>query len=250
MKHSPKTVSEPLPRYQEIQNHLKAQILSGVWAPGYKVPSEHELAAQFGCARMTVSKAIGSLVEKGLVVRRRRAGTVVAAPRSQETVLEIHDIQAEVLAGGRLYRFEIQSRKAGRATREEAERLGAEAGTPVLSISCVHWADAAPYAYEERLINLLAVPEAREEMFHDVPPGSWLLAKIPWNEAEHRIFAQGADAATARVLKIRRNAACLCIERRTRRDSHNVTYVRLTYPGDQHTLVARFQTHGAPPARH
>ncbi len=244
MKYSKKTISESLPRYQEIQNHLKSQILSGAWAPGTKVPSEHELAAQFDCARMTVSKAIGSLVEKGLVVRRRRAGTVVAAPRSQETVLEIHDIQAEVQASGRLYRFDIQARKVGKATREEADKLGAEIGAPVLIISCVHWADTVPYALEERIINLAAVPEAEDEMFLEVPPGSWLLAKIPWNEAEHRIFAVSADIATARILKIRRNAACLCIERRTRRDAHNVTYVRLIYPGDQHVLVARFQTHG------
>jgi GntR family histidine utilization transcriptional repressor len=249
MKHNKNTISDTLPRYQEIQNHLKSQILSGVWVPGYKVPSEHELAAQFNCARMTVSKAIASLVEKGLVVRRRRAGTIVAVPRSQETVLEIHDIQAEVQAGGRLYRFDIENRKVGRATREEAEQLGADVGTPIMAISCVHWADEQPYASEERLINLEAVPEAAGELFMEVPPGSWLLAKIPWNEAEHRIFALSADAATARVLKIRRNAACLCIERRTRRDSHNVTWVRLIYPGDQHTLVARFQTHGAS-ARH
>jgi GntR family histidine utilization transcriptional repressor len=195
---------------------------------------------------MTVSKAIGSLVEKGLVVRRRRAGTTVAAPRSQETVLEIHDIQAEVQAGGRLYRFDIQARRQAKATREEAEKLGAPAGTPALAVSCVHLADSVPYALEERLINLEAVPEAGAEMFRDVPPGSWLLHKIPWNEAEHRIFAVNADAATARVLKIRRNAACLCIERRTRRDNQNVTYVRLIYPSDQHALVARFQTHGSP----
>ena len=245
MKYSTKTISDSLPRYLEIQNHLKSQILSGAWAPGTKVPSEHELAAQFDCARMTVSKAIGSLVEKGLVVRRRRAGTVVAAPRSQETVLEIHDIQAEVQASGRRYRFDIQDRKITKATREEAEKLGAEPGTPVLTISCVHWADTVPYALEERIINLEAVPEAQDEMFLEVPPGSWLLAKIPWNEAEHRIFAVSADIATARILKIRRNAACLCIERRTRRDNHNVTYVRLIYPGDQHVLFARFQTHGA-----
>lgn len=245
MKYSKKTISESLPRYLEIQNHLKSQILSGAWGPGTKVPSEHALAAQFDCARMTVSKAIGTLVEKGLVVRRRRAGTIVAAPRSQETVLEIHDIQAEVQAGGRGYRFDILSRRVGKATREEAEKLGAELGTPVLAITCVHWADTMPYALEERLINLNAVPEAEGEMFRDVPPGSWLLAKIPWNEAEHRIFAVSADAATARVLKIRRNAPCLCIERRTRRDVHNVTYVRLIYPGEQHVLVARFQTHGA-----
>ena len=244
MKSIKKTISESLPRYQEIQNHLKSQILSGKWTPGTKIPSEHELAAQFDCARMTVSKAIGTLVEKGLVIRRRRAGTIVAAPRSQETVLEIHDIQAEVQAGGRLYRFDIQGRRVGKTARDEAEKLGVEVGTPALAISCVHWADAAPYAFEERLINLEAVPEAEAETFRQVPPGSWLLHKIPWNEAEHRIFAVSADAATARILKIRRGAACLCIERRTRRDLHNVTYVRLVYPGDQHVLVARFQTHG------
>ncbi len=51
-------------------------------------PYEHELMAQYGCARMTVNRAIASLASAGLIERRRRAGSFVAQPRMQSAVLE------------------------------------------------------------------------------------------------------------------------------------------------------------------
>ncbi|WP_158913618.1 GntR family transcriptional regulator, partial [Caulobacter sp. S45] len=35
----------------------------GQWPPGYRVPFETELMAEYGCARMTVNKAMAALVE-------------------------------------------------------------------------------------------------------------------------------------------------------------------------------------------
>ncbi len=231
---------EVLPRYREIHDALRRRIVSGAWAPGHKLPSEHELAEKFGCARMTVSKALGALAERGLIKRRRRAGTVVAAPREQETVLEIHDIEAEILAAGHHYRFELFERQVRRATEADAQALDVKAGSSVLALTGLHRADGNAHALEERLINLAAVPEARKEPFAKISPGRWLLARIPWTDAEHQISALNADRTTAARLEIARAKACLSIERRTWLDGKRITYVRLIYPCDQHRLVARF----------
>ena len=231
----------PVPRYLEIRRTLEAAIVSGAWQPGHKLPSEPVLAAEFGCARMTMGRAIGLLVEAGLLVRRRRAGTFVAAPRTEETVLEIHDIAAEVRAGGRRYDFDRRSRRIRTAGAADAERLGVETGAPVLWIRGVHRADGAAIALEERLINLDAAPQAEAEPFTDTAPGSWLLVHAPWTEAEHHIEAVNADEDSQVQLGLEPAAACLRVERRTWRGPVSITWVRLTFPGDRRRLVGRFR---------
>lgn len=233
--------SNALPRYREIYEALRHKIVSGEWPPGYRLPPEPELAQRFGCARMTLGKALGVLADQRLVTRRRRAGTTVNQPRPQESVLEIHDIEAELLAAGVTYAYESLQRRVRRASSAEAATLGVTSSTPVLALTGLHRAGGRPHALEERLINLRAVPEARGERFAGISPGRWLLQRIPWTEAEHQIGAVNADALIARRLGIRRNTACLTIERNTWRDTQRITHVRLIYPCDQHRLVARFR---------
>jgi GntR family transcriptional regulator, histidine utilization repressor len=233
------------PRYREIHDALRAKIVAGAWPPGFKLPSEPELARSFDCARMTIGKALSALADKGFITRRRRAGTTVNAPRAQESVLEIHDIEAEVRAAGHEYRYQCLARQGRPASADDAAALNIPIGTPVLEITGLHHADGRPHALEERLINLQAVPDARRERFTRVSPGGWLLSRIPWTEAEHQISALNASREIAQRLEIARHKACLCIERRTWHQGRRVTYVRLIYPCDHHRLVARFQ-HGSP----
>jgi len=228
------------PRYREIHDTLRRQIISGSWPPGYKLPSEPELAKRFDCARMTVSRALSALADRGLITRRRRAGTVVNTPRPQESVLEIHDIEAEIVAAGHAYRYECLDRSVRPATSVDAAALNVAAGTAVLALSGLHRADERPHALEERLINLESVPDARREKFAKISPGRWLLTRVPWTEAEHQISALNADRTVAGRLGMTTNKACLCIERRTWLDAQRITYVRILYPADQHRLIARF----------
>ena len=58
--------------HELILGEVEGRILSGEWPPGYRIPFEHELTAQYGCSRMTVNKALSALVKKGLIERRRR----------------------------------------------------------------------------------------------------------------------------------------------------------------------------------
>lgn len=235
------SIAEPLPRYAEIRRALEEKILSGEWPPGHRVPSEHDLVAQFGCSRMTVNKAISALAAAGLVVRRRRSGSFVAAPKSQETVLEVHDIKAEITGSGRAYRYVILDRERRRARPEDLARLGIAKGSfDVEALTVLHFADERPFVYERRLINLAVVPAAAREAFAASPPGTWLLEQIPWTEAEHTIRAENAGVDVAQHLAIARGAACIVVARRTFQAGATITAVTLTYPGERHQLVARF----------
>ena len=46
------------PKYQELTEQLRLQIVSGEIAPGQKLPSENTLSAQYQVSRQTVRKAL------------------------------------------------------------------------------------------------------------------------------------------------------------------------------------------------
>jgi GntR family histidine utilization transcriptional repressor len=224
-----------------IRSDLEGKIRSGEWPPGSRIPTEHELVAQYGCARMTVHKAITALVAAGLVERRKKAGSFVARPHVQTAVIEIPDIAAVIAARGEAYRFELLHRARGpAATLDEASILaGFDLGDEVLVLDGLHVAAGCPFCLEHRLIDLAAAPQAADADFSATAPGSWLLGHIPWTQARHRITACSAGPAAA-PLQIARGAACLRVERWTWRAGQPVTFVRQIFPGDRYDLVAEF----------
>lgn len=222
--------------HRRIEGDIERRILSGEWRPGHRLPTESELMAEYGCARMTASKAMSGLAARGLVTRRRRAGTIVAHPPLHSAALAIPDIQSEVEGRGLAYAHRLLTRRVRDAEADEAW-LGGQ----VIQLETVHLADGAPFAHERRLISLHAAPEAEVADFAAQPAGSWLLAHTPWTEAEHRISAVGADTVMARHLLLPPGSACLRLERRTWRDGQGVTWAFQTFPGDAYDLVARFQ---------
>ena len=82
--------------HDRIRRDIEKRILAGEWRPGHRIPYEHELMADYGCARMTVNRAVSALVQAGLIARRKRAGSFVAAPRFARAALAIPDIRNEI----------------------------------------------------------------------------------------------------------------------------------------------------------
>jgi GntR family histidine utilization transcriptional repressor len=229
---------KPLSLERRIRADLEANIRSGGWPPGTRLPTEQALVAQYGCARMTVNKAIGALVGAGLVRRNKKAGTVVASPRVQTAVLEIPDIGALIAARGESYEFRLLSRRVRARIAEDDDAGGFAAAGKRLALKGLHIAGGAPFALEDRLISLVAVPQAEQVDFSHEAPGSWLLENVPWTAARHRISAASAASATAKALNVPLRSACLSVERWTFRLNEGVTFVRQTFPGDRYSLVA------------
>jgi GntR family histidine utilization transcriptional repressor len=226
--------------YQRIRSDIEGHILSGEWPPGHRVPFEHELMESYSCSRMTVNKVLSGLAAAGLVERRRRAGSFVSRPKVHSAVLQIPDLKAEVESRGERYGYKLLERQKHAATRQDRARLEVELRTPVLALRCLHEAEKQPFAFEDRLLNVKAVPESLQQDFSMVAPSTWLVDHVPWTEAEHRISACNADKSLAVVLKIEEGTACLVIERRTWRNGEPITAVRLVHPGPLYDLTARF----------
>ena len=69
--------SRPIPPYFQLKTLLLDAILSGEYAAGDRLPTEHELCARYGISRTPVSRALSELAAEGVILRRRRHGTFV-----------------------------------------------------------------------------------------------------------------------------------------------------------------------------
>ena len=63
--------------WARIANELAHAIAQGVHAPGIRLPSEHQLALQFGVHRHTIRRALAHLGHNGLVRTTQGSGTYV-----------------------------------------------------------------------------------------------------------------------------------------------------------------------------
>lgn len=64
---------------EQVIAALRAQITSGEWPVGSRIPTEPELVEQLGVARNTVREAVRALAHNGLLDIRQGSGTYVVA---------------------------------------------------------------------------------------------------------------------------------------------------------------------------
>ena len=74
-------VTSGVPPYEQIRGQVASLIAAGALPAGTRLPTVRDLAADLGVAVGTVVRAYRELEGAGLVVSRRRTGTVVAPGR-------------------------------------------------------------------------------------------------------------------------------------------------------------------------
>ena len=115
-----------LPLYQQLADELAAGLQKGDYAVGSRIPSEHELAQRYGLGRPTVRQATEVLVRRGLLERRRGAGTFVSTPREAVDLFTLSGTLAAFEGSGSRFArawsspFGCATSPSNRATRSRA----------------------------------------------------------------------------------------------------------------------------------
>ncbi|MBX3532649.1 MAG: UTRA domain-containing protein [Rhizobiaceae bacterium] len=224
--------------WREIRDEIARRIAAREWRAGAAIPGEAALAVEFGAARATVNRALQDLARAGLVERRRRAGSRVAAQPVREARFVIPLVRQEIEAQGRSYGYALLSREEIAAPEAVRARLGLQAGAPMLFLRCLHTADGAPYQLERRWISLDAVPEARDENFAAAGPNEWLVENAPFSTATFSFFAARAGEEERELLGLSEGEPVFVAERLTHIGDKAVTLVRLAHPSS-HRMVTR-----------
>ena len=81
------------PLYSQIRDFVLANLQQRIWRANDQLPTELELAEKFNVSRFTVKKALGELVEEGLIYRIQGKGSYVApAAGEREPSFSLPDI--------------------------------------------------------------------------------------------------------------------------------------------------------------
>jgi GntR family transcriptional repressor for pyruvate dehydrogenase complex len=117
---------------QDIVQQIKERIFAGKLAPGDHLPSEKELAEQFGLSRITVRDALRVLESQGLVAIKVGAGggAFVASPSSQPLSNMLSDMLRlqggtvrDLVEARHVIETSIVTLAAERATAEDLEAM-------------------------------------------------------------------------------------------------------------------------------
>ncbi|MEV5508280.1 GntR family transcriptional regulator [Streptomyces orinoci] len=136
----------PVPLYYQLSQQLEAAIEQGSFAPGSLLGNEIELAGRLGLSRPTVRQAIQSLVDKGLLVRRRGVGTQVVHSRVRRP-LELSSLYDDLEAAGQRPATRVLRHTTEPAAGQVAAALGVPEGTEVVRVERLRLAHGEPVAY-------------------------------------------------------------------------------------------------------
>src|ERR1700756_109573 len=203
------------PAYQGIKDFILARIHAGEWAEGDQVPSENERAREFKVARMTVNRALRELTAEQVLTRVQGAGTFVARPKYESTLVAIRSISDETGARGPRYHAQVLHLGAAIADEALADEMQVDAGSPVFHSRVLHFENDEPVQLEERWVNPAVAPEYALQDFTNTTPNQYLVRAAPLQRVEYRIEASVADADTRQLLTMDELEPCLVLHRRT-----------------------------------
>ncbi|ACS84762.1 GntR family transcriptional regulator [Musicola paradisiaca] len=207
---------EGAPRYEVVKRYISESILVGELAAGTVLPSENALAADFGVSVGTVRKALAALTTEGMLMRRRKTGTVVTgwAPLHNLShffrYFRLHGKDGRLLNS---HTFLLDYHRA-LATEQEVEKLKLQPGDSVIYLKRLRKIDGAPVMHET-----MVLPEARLPDFpaqDAVPPllYRFLMDRYDIRVAAVReqITAELASEEDCRLLELQAPQAIMVID--------------------------------------
>ncbi|TGA99375.1 GntR family transcriptional regulator [Streptomyces sp. MZ04] len=206
--------SSPVPLYFQLSQQLEAAIERGALTPGSLLGNEIELAGRLGLSRPTVRQAIQSLVDKGLLVRRRGVGTQVVHSQVKRP-LELSSLYDDLEAAGQRPETRVLLNTVEPASAEVAAALDVAEGDEVHLVERLRLAHGEPMAYLRNHIpaGLLELDTARLEA-----TGLYRLmraAGITLHSARQSVGARAATEAEGELLGEPVGAPLLTMQRTT-----------------------------------
>lgn len=133
--------------------------MGGDLQPGEKLPSEDQLASEFGVSRMTMRKSLNELIQAGLIYRRHGVGTFVSNTTVQRDHTRLTDFFEGCRLDGRVPCVRLLKREIVPASPRMAEALGLPVGDSLLRLATLRSVDGKPVTYHDAYLPVRFFPE-------------------------------------------------------------------------------------------
>ncbi len=151
---------EGAPLYQVVKRHISESILIGEMTPGQILPSENALATDFGVSVGTIRKALAELTGEGMLMRRRKTGTVVTGWAPLHNLSYFFQYFRLHGKDGRLTHSQttLLDYQVGQATADEAQKLSIPAQAGVIRLRRLRTVDLQPVMHEQLVLPAQRLP--------------------------------------------------------------------------------------------
>lgn len=230
MKQSMKPQFRPL--YRQVKDSLLQRIASGEWTPGTFLPSEPDLAREYGVSHGTLRTALNELTAEHRVVRYQGKGTAVATFDADETMFRFFRMQdasgVRTMPTSKAYLAAL-----GEAREDEAEAFGVPLGAPVFRIERVRILDHTPVLNEYISLNCKHLPGVEQLARLDTLPNTlYNYLQVNLNatigKATEYITAVSANEADVKRLCVKARQPLLAVKRLARDINGNIIELRYT----------------------
>lgn len=203
--------NSPTPLHMQISEPLAQLILDGTLEPGTRLEDEVSMAQRLQVSRPTARQALQRLADRGLVARRRGAGTTVTSPHVHRP-MQLSSLLRDLTDAGHAVSTQVLTWDLHPADTEEAEHLACAEGEEVLLIQRLRLADDEPIALMSNLIPADLAPSRADLETRGLYDLLREREAVPVT-ANQVIGARNATAKEAEILRERRRAALLTAQR-------------------------------------
>ncbi len=230
------------PKYLQLRRHIEKGINEGELPADSHLPAEREIAITTGLSRVTVRKAVETLVSDGLIVQLRGSGSFVAAgvPKVEQSLSHLSSFTEDMARRGMTIESRWLERGLFMPSPQEVLKLGLGLSDSVARISRLRIANGMPLAIERASLSPELVPNPLEI-------GSSLYECLgksghrPVRAIQH-ISAANLNIEDAGLLEVEVGAAGLKIERTSYLASGRVVeFTQSIYRGDAYDFVAELR---------
>ncbi|WP_410592209.1 GntR family transcriptional regulator [Amycolatopsis sp. lyj-23] len=211
----------PEPLYFQVSRQLHAAIEDGRLPAGSRLGNEVDLAASLRLSRPTIRQAIQTLVNQGLLVRRRGVGTQVVRTKVARP-LRLSSLFDDLAGLGGHPGTAVLLNRVEDAGPDVAELLEAPGLTQVRRLKRLRSADGEPLALMNNYLPEGVLDPADDELRERGLYQLLRSAGVRLHAAEQNIGARLATEEDAELLREEPGAALLTMQRTTYDDSGRV----------------------------
>lgn len=200
---APLDENSPEPLWQQAAKAITREIAAAKLSSGSRLPPERDLLTRLSISRVTLRKALHSLVSSGVLVSSHGRGWYVATEAHQEFPQTLESFSETAARLGLKPSSDILRAEEAPATLDEAEELSVAPGSPIFHLERIRRLDGVPVAIDVSYFPALrgqdmgAIDFTTASLFKLLMGAGFDLAR-----ADSTIEARAADTALARHLGI------------------------------------------------
>jgi len=224
-------------KQQRVRESLQG-LISGL-SPGEPLPAERDLARDLGVARMTLRRAVDTLVDEQRLIRRRGSGTFVASGKVTQR-LAATSFSADMRSRGLRPGSRTVEARRFPAGMMLAGLLDVPPQTDVLFVRRLRLADDEPMAVEDLHVPSTVAPgltgaDLEGTSFYDLLSERF---EDPVVSGTQTVEPALVGATEAELLGVDPGSPVFLFERTSRVRSGGIAeFVRSTYRGDRYRIV-------------